>query len=350
MKLESSKLKTALANLGPIFKGRQSLPILSCVKLHTERNRLHITASNLDEFMVERIECDEEIASTCVSYSHLKLSIFGDEVEIKIQKESVVIKCGIDETKISTRNTEEFPLLPKFEKPSSHGVSCADLAASVGSVSWASSTDDSRYMLQSVLVESEAKSLRCIATNGRELAIAESALIGSVFQVVIPSAFVTNLSSALDRVGASFSSTTNYVKVAHEWGNYFCKQMEGNYPNYKAVIPTKSKPLGRVNVSDLKNIVSQCVGFAAQGEARGVFKFAEKELEIEFEGDGGSKLSRHLAGEFSPLTIALSTRKMLAVLNNATTETAELLFTDELSPLVLKSGDLMVATMPMRLA
>lgn len=348
MIIQTKPLIAALNNIKPVVSRRITLSILACVKLHTERNRLHITATNLDEFIVERVEVEGEIEPVCVSFNYLLMALSGETTAIKLQKGSLKISCGENETEIATIDAADFAPLPEMKKSENHGVACNELGNAVNLVSWASLEDESRYVLKSVYVSSSEKKLSAVATNGRELAIAESAIIGSDFDLLAPSEFIGNFSFALSRTGATLSTTDNQIKVSHEWGNYFCKKVEGNYPNYSQVIPKGQKPLGTVSVDEFRAVVQSCVGFSQNSEAKGLFKFSKNELEIEFLGDNNAKLSRHMAGSFAAFGISLSTKKMLKILSNIKTDEAKLFFTDELSPISIESGELKVFTMPMR--
>ena len=350
MKIETKKIQAAMFALRPIFKGCQSLPILSCVKLHTESNRLHIAASNLDEFQVERVECDGEISPVCVSFNQLSLSLAGETAEIVADKTTLTITCGLDETVLSTLDAEEFPPLPKFENSQTHGVPCGDLAAAIKQVLFAASVDISRYVLQSVLIESTAKKTTAIATNGRELAIVELPVLSSKFEAIPASAFCGNLVNALTREGAAFASNDSKVKVTHDSGVYFAKQIEGKYPNWAQVLPKKTTKLGVVDVKPLADILSAVMGFDNKTDARGICTFSKDGLLIEFVGESGSKLTRHIGGSFPDFKIAMSLRKLLLIFQNLETEKATLLHSgDELSPIIVESGDLRVISMPMRM-
>ncbi|MEI6730927.1 MAG: hypothetical protein WCL30_06670, partial [Pseudomonadota bacterium] len=131
MKIQTAQLKSALDNIRPIVGRKTSLPILSCVKLHAENNRLNITASNIDEFIIESVDCEGDIAPTCVSFNHLAMAISGKEAELESASSTLLVKCGRNETEIATLDAEEFPPNPKFDKPQNHAVDCDELAKSV---------------------------------------------------------------------------------------------------------------------------------------------------------------------------------------------------------------------------
>jgi DNA polymerase III subunit beta len=350
MKIKTQALKTALNNVRPAIRGRATLPILACVKLKTQKGKLCISATNLDEYFIEFIEADGEMEPICVSYEYIYLALSGESCELKLDKNWLTIICQNAETKIATMDADEFVAPPKLDKPTTHGLACSELAESIKSVAWASSTDESRYILKSVLIESTAKKLSVLATNGRELAIHKSELIGSDCSILAPSAFISGFCSALVRKGAILSDNENQIHVTHDEGEYFCKKLEGNYPNYKQVIPTDQKPLGSVAVAEFLGVVSSCVGFRDESEARGIFTFSKTNMLIEFIGDNGTALTRKLDGKFEKLVIGLSTKKLVRIFSNLKTEEAKLFFNDEFSPIVIEAGDLQVTTMPMRMS
>ncbi len=315
MKIDPKKLRFALDNLKSVIGRRNTLPILSTVKLHTDGNGLNLSVTNLDEFAVERVEADGEIKPVCVGFNHLHMALFGETCEIIEGKGAIVVKCGEDETELSTMPATEFVEHPTMKGATNHGVACPELAASIKSVGWAAATDQTRYILLSVHIKSSAKMLTVTSTNGRELATVETPLIGSDFEIVFPSEYMGNFCAALARPGAIMASNDKQIHVSHDAGEYICKMLEGNYPNYKQVIPAAKnlKALGTVSTAEFLAVVSSCIGYSNDTEAKGTYKFTKKGLTIEFLGDNNARLVRHLAGNFADFTVALATKKMARI-------------------------------------
>jgi DNA polymerase-3 subunit beta len=350
MIIDSKQLAVALGNLKPLISARNTLPILSCVHIGTDKGRLRIAATNLDEYAIELVDADGELESVCVNFWHLSMAISGKETEITMAKKGVAIKCGDDETILGTQESSEFPEVMAMKDAKTHGVSCPDLAASIKSVGWAASTDTTRYILNSVYIVSKAKSLDVISTNGRELAIASTPLIGSEFDFVFPSPFISNFVNALARPGAILSTTENHASVTHDAGQYVSKLVEGNYPNYKMVIPANVKPLGTVSVEEFLGVMSSCVGYAVEQNESGTFRFSKTGLVVSMTIKDGPQLTRHLLGAFVEFNIALSVKKTQNIFRSIKTEEAKIFYVDELSPIIFESGNLRVLMTPMRMS
>jgi DNA polymerase-3 subunit beta len=351
MNIDASKLRTALDNLKPLVGRRQTLPILACVKLHTERNRLHLAATNLDEFAVEQVEAGGELKPACIRFDHLYNALFGDTADIALKENKISVRCGKDSSSLSAVDAAEFPTLPKMVKSAKQGLACGELSRFVKSVSWAASSDPVRYNINSVFIESSGKELMAVATNGREMAFVKEAIIGSDCEFLIPSAFAANAAAALARDGAILETSENQIRVTHNEGEYYCKQVEGRFPNYKRVIPLETKPLGKLNVAEaiamLRSIV--CYGDAADTDIKGIFIFSKNGLVVKFdEPRAGTELSRELAGKYTDFTVALSAAKMLKIFQHIQAEDVTIRFVDIFSPLVIEAGNLTAMTMPMR--
>lgn len=350
MIINSKQLSVALGNLKPLMSARNTLPILSCVHIGTDKGRFRIAATNLDEYAIELVDADGELGSVCVNFWHLSMAVSGKETEITMAKKGVSIKCGDDETILGTQDATEFPEVMAMKDAKTHGASCPDLAASIKSVGWAAATDPTRYILNSVYVVSKSKSLEVISTNGRELAISSTPLIGSEFDFVFPSQFVANFVNVLARPGAILSTTENHACVTHDAGQYICKLVDGQYPNYKTVIPEKVKPLGTVSVEEFLGVISGCVGYATEHTESGTFRFSKTGLVVSMDIKDGPQLTRHLLGAFVEFNIALSVKKTQNIFRSIKTEEVKLFFVDELSPIVFETGNLRVLMMPMRLS
>ncbi|MDE2103691.1 MAG: hypothetical protein KGL39_41015, partial [Patescibacteria group bacterium] len=244
MKIETKKLKTALDVLKPVVGRRNTLPVLSAVKIESSGKLLTLTASNLDEYASESVECDEKLVAKCINFDDLYKSFGADEVSISQNGESISVEFNNDGVKHPTMPVEDFPITPKMDGAKKHGASCRDVGDGIDMVSWCASEDAGRYAIQAVRIESESNALSVVATDGNQLAKYETKIIGSKFDLNIPAAFGPRLAESLRREGATLSSNENWIRVDHESGFYMCKQNDANYPNWRSVIPKEKTKLG----------------------------------------------------------------------------------------------------------
>ena len=107
------------------------------------------------------------------------------------------------------------------------------------------STDSSRYILQSAFVDVGDKDAHYIvATNGREMFSANSFKLGFKESLIIPhrkfltwNGFVEDGDWNICLAAPQDKEITGWVRVQSDHWTLITKQIEGNYPNWKAPIP-----------------------------------------------------------------------------------------------------------------
>lgn len=347
MKLKTSDITEALSRLRPIISRRTTLPILSCVKIHADRNRLHFTVSDLDQVQVEKIECEGEFEPICVNFSALQNAVGGETTSLHCSKNIMVVSCDFGTTELDTLDAAEFPPSPKIDGLKKIGVSCEDLSNAIKATLWAASDNDARYILQSVHIVGGAKMLHVEATNGRELAIIDQPLISGNFETIVPSANASGLAESLTRKGAELSTNEKHIKVTHEFGSYCSKQVDGKYPNTKQVVPAKQTKIGELDVESMAGIFSRCNFFTDPARTPiAQMSFSPDGVKVEFVGRG-SNLDLKSAGKFSKFTARVNAKSFYRVLKNITGPKAAISCDakdDKFPVLILQSGDLFIYT------
>jgi len=156
---------------------------------------------------------------------------------------------------------DEFPALPEFSDDRSFTIEQATLAGMLKSVSYAQSSDETRYMLNGVyftFTESEDAEgtgrLSLVATDGRRLAKIDHEMEvgeGLSGSLILPAKTVSELTRLLDK-GESLKIDFNDRRVAFQIHTkdetdgfvgdiqLVSKVVEGNYPNYQQVIPKET--------------------------------------------------------------------------------------------------------------
>lgn len=344
MKIQTKKLVTALANLQRIVKSSaNTLPVLSCVLIKVEGNRLSLTASNLDERQEEWLECEGTIESCCVNLNFIANAIGGEEVELTLDGQTLVIQFGQTVFKLGTIAPEEFPAVMQGEF-SNIAVPCHDLANGVDAVAWCASKDPTRHIYQSVQLLGKPKEFRALSTDGRNVAMMKSALICPEFEILVPDGFAKNFADALRRKESVLSACENAVRVAHVDGAYWCKQVDGKYGNVDGVLPDekKMKAVGDANKSDLVDIADKCLLFVDLARTPVVdLEFSKTGILAQFIG-GGSGQKMSFSGKFKPQSFKLNAKSLKECASACPSETIQVYAHDSLPPIVFKDGDLTV--------
>src|SRR5687768_12694332 len=253
--IAKDQILNGLQSVQNVVSTRTTLPILSNVLMRASEGRVEFTATDLDV----TVSCSVEAGVTKPGATTIPVKkLFGiirelnsQEIEIETDDKNVTsIRCGSSFFKIRGLAAEEFPPLPKFKEDKRVTVPQAKFRGMLKKTSFAISSDESRYVLNGIFLSLKDHKITLVATDGRRLALVdEEADISDKSQgeFIIPSKAVNELSRLLSDKGeveVNFSDNQASFTLKSEKGAgalIITKLIEGNYPNYRQVIPAETK-------------------------------------------------------------------------------------------------------------
>ncbi len=229
---------------------KSSLPVLSNVLLEAEDNKLKLTATDLDLGICATIPVtiEQQGAITVPAkkfFDIIKALPDGSEITLAMKKNNFVsIKSGKAQFKIIGLPKEEFPQLPLFKDKDAIVMSQESLRGMLNLTDFAISRDDTRYVLNGILLTVTGDIVRVVATDGRRLAVSNKTLDKKTMverAVIIPNKTIQEVKRMLTEEG-EVKIKFGDNQVLFEFPNCFIlsRLIEGEYPNYKKVIPEKS--------------------------------------------------------------------------------------------------------------
>jgi DNA polymerase-3 subunit beta len=222
---------------------------------------------------------------------------------------------------------------------------------------YAISTDESRYVLNGVLLSFKENKLTMVATDGRRLALVEHDLEfpkSSEVDVILPTKAVQELQRILHQE-EPLQITLSENQIAFDLGNIYLvsKLIEGNYPNYKQVVPAEAKERITIDRETLLNAVRRVALLSSEKSNSVKLTFTKNNLDITANTPevGEAKESLPVAYKGKDFTIAFNPLFMMDPLRNLEADEVYLDFIDELSPGVIKyKKPFLYVIMPMRTA
>jgi DNA polymerase-3 subunit beta len=175
---------------------------------------------------------------------HLRLGN-RSEVEVTVDsKNYATIKSGPSTFKIIGLSDSEFPPLPNFEGAKTFKIPQADLKNGLKKTSFAISTDETRYVLNGIFTSFRDGKMTLVATDGRRLAMVDADLefpASHETDVIIPSKAVQEIQRLLGDAGeVEVKLSDSQISFTVGDSLLASKLIEGNYPNYRQVIPGDS--------------------------------------------------------------------------------------------------------------
>ena len=233
-----------------VVERRQTMPILSNVLLSTQGTKLSITATDLEVEMVAEAEVKGEGNGDITVPGRKLHDIFralpeGTSVEFTLNGDRLTIKAGRSRFTLSTLRAADFPTIDEIAAKQTLRLNKLDLRRLVEKTHFSMAQQDVRYYLNGLLLETEKKRLRAVATDGHRLALSEVDLLGAANrdeQLIVPRKGVLELSRLLDGDGeVQLALGANHIRVQLDGVRLTSKLIDGRFPEYSRVVPNQPK-------------------------------------------------------------------------------------------------------------
>lgn len=372
-KINRDHFSTGLQQVLNVVSTRATMPILSNVLIKAENDTISLTTTNLDLGIRCHIKASVETAGAITlpvrKLATIVKSLPNNEVEVESTSgNQAKIASGGSLFRIMGIGEEDFPALPSFEDQHVYNLAQDEFVNMLRSVSYAQSTDENRHILNGVYFIFEEDKMTLVATDGRRLALTSKDMEISgenAGNLILPAKTVAELERLLGQ-GESVKITFNERQVAFEIAikseseesglqdsiYLVSKIVEGNYPNYKQVIPKETEH--RIKVE--RELMQECVQRAAlvTSDKNNSVKVKLSQNLLEISGSspefGESHETMAIAYEGGDVQVAFNPGFLMDPLKALTKDEVYFEFKDELSPGVFKTLDsFLCVIMPLRI-
>lgn len=264
---DREKLLEAMQTCQRAISGKSMLPILSGVLLKTEKNKLVLSATDLEISIRTEVEVETKDKGNMIVPAKLVMDILNslenETVEFISPADSgpLEIMAGESKFSLSVQQEEDFPKIPEAGETPACEISGVEFTRATREVVKAASRDESKPVLTGVLVEITKNMLKMVATDSYRLAVCETKITDGptdAISLIVPARSLRELHrilSATESGSVSVSLTEN--QVVFKVGNVemISRMIDGEFPNHKQIIPEgyekrlkmdKNKALGSI--------------------------------------------------------------------------------------------------------
>lgn len=362
MKLKVSKdlILESLQKVQSVISTRSTLPILSNILFKAEKDKLWISATDLDVSVRTAVEAEVTETGGTTLPARRVLSVFRElptnDIDIDVDdKDAASIRSGTSFFKLIGISEDEFPPLPKFDGGKVYNIDQGLFRDMLRNTSYAASTDEQRQILSGILLSFKGDKLTVVATDGRRMALMEQELeFPKDFDadLVVPFKTVDELLKTLqDKGNLKIQATKN--QIAFEFDNMLVvsKLVEGAYPNFRQVIPAQCAERVTVEREALLTSLRRVAILANEKSNSVKLQFVKNRLEITAItpdiGEAHESMAINYSGK--QISIAFNPNFMMDPLKNLISDEVFMELSDDLSPGVIKSNiPFIYVLMPMR--
>jgi DNA polymerase-3 subunit beta len=367
LSIAKDQILTGLQAVQNVVSTRTTLPILSNVLMRAEGDQVEFTATDLDVTVACKVEAKvKKGGSTTVPVKKLfgiVRELGGNEIDIETDDKNVTsIRCSASFYKINGLGADEFPPLPKFKDDKKVSLPQETVKAMMRKTSFAVSTDESRYVLNGIFISLKDHKMTMVATDGRRLALVDEEVDiaeKSSGEFIVPAKAVTELNRLLQEKGdVEIKFGENQASFALKEDKGFSvlvitKLIEGNYPNYRQVIPAEVKERVPLSREEFLQALRRAEIMTSEKANSVKLTFGKNSLAITANSPEVGEARETLAVNYKgkEIAIAFNPRYLIDALNALGEDEVFFELIDELSPGVLKiNGPFLYVVMPMRLS
>ncbi|MFC1497502.1 DNA polymerase III subunit beta [Verrucomicrobiota bacterium] len=358
--IQKEDMLEGLQRVQSVVGNRTTLPVLSNVLFTGKKKTLSLTTTDLDVSVRCNVKAEIKKEGSSTLPAKRLFSIIRElpdkAIDIEIDDKNVAtIKCGSSFFKIIGLSDEEFPPIPKVEGKYSYHLDQGAFKEMMRKTAYAASADETRYVLNGVLLSFKGNKLIVVATDGRRLALVEHEIEfpkEAETNVILPTKTVTELLHTLADDG-ELKIYVSDKQATFEFGETLIasKLIDGTYPNFKQVIPAACEERVAIERESLLAALKRVsmVTFNKTNATRLTFAKNKVVMSAIVPDVGEAREVIPIKYSGKEITVAFNAEYMMDPLRNLTSDEIFVELTDDLSPGVIKCDiPFLYVLMPMR--
>ena len=232
-----------------VVEKKQTLPILSHVLIQLKGNKLTLTTTDMELEISASNKIKSGVEATFTIYAKDLIDIVRKlpektQIKFKIEENKVYLNANKNTFELNTFNHLDFPALPKTQNSSIIKIKQDTLKELIENTSFSMGNQDIRAYLNGLFFELNKDSLTVVATDGHRLSIGEVSQESSLEEkktVILPRKAVLELTKLLNKSTQNIAEihlSDNYFSLIDSSTKIISRLIDGNFPNYKQVMPT----------------------------------------------------------------------------------------------------------------
>lgn len=366
--VNSSYLLKQLSYINGVITANPVVPILENFLFEIDKNRLTVTASDLQTSMITEITVESKEKGNIAVPARILLDTLKNlpdqPVTFSMDESTYSIELSSDNGryKLSGENATDFPKVPTVSNDFSATISSEVLGRAINNTIFATSNDELRPAMTGVYVNLGEKNTTFVSTDGHRLVRYRRSDVKSDngSTIIIPRKALNLLKATLPGENTDVSIDFNAANAFFKFGTIrmICRLIDERFPDYENVIPTASTIKMTINRVDFLSSLKRISIYANKTTHQVRLKITGSELQVsaedlDFSNEANERLACEHEGE--DIEIGFNARFMVEMLTNLDTEQIKLNMTAPNKAGVIlpadadKNEDILMLVMPVML-
>jgi DNA polymerase-3 subunit beta len=270
LKVTQENLSKALSYVARVANTRSTLPILGNVLLRISDNRLSIAATNLDiainSYLGAQVQEEGSITVPARLFQDLVTGLPSGVIELEKDEQRLKINAEQYKSVINGISAEEFPVMPAIDNGQEWNIPAMVLKQGLQQVLSAASNDESRPILTGVLFHTTDGWLTIASTDSYRLAEKRLLETTASIRLLIPATALHDVQRIINDYSGDVYVAHDDQQVQFRAGDVelVARLIEGNYPDYRKLIPKEFATTAELPRQELINIVKVTSLFARE--------------------------------------------------------------------------------------
>jgi DNA polymerase-3 subunit beta len=274
------KLKEGIKIAERLAQKSLTLPILQNINLKTEKNFLCFSATNLEMgikyWSLVKTEKEGQAVIPAKVFSQLVDFLPQKPISLEKKENDLLISCQDYKSVIKGFNPEEFPIIPEVKEGESISVPCQIFCQAMGQVVDIASPLVARPEISGIYFVFQKNMIKIVATDSFRLGEQKIFLKNSLSQeysLILPQQTIKEVINIFGQKEGDLKIylSPNQVlfeylmpETSHPQVQLVSRLIEGNYPDYEAIIPEKTTTQIQVQKNELLNQIKSASLFASK--------------------------------------------------------------------------------------
>jgi len=307
---------------------RQTLPILSNLLIQVTKNKIVITATDLEIEIKNIINLDDESESFEFTLPARKTADIcrnfedGSVINFTVNQENVVISANKSKFTLSVLPSLDYPKIELINTNNQFTIPQNTLKKIINNVSFAMAQQDVRYYLNGMLFEINNNSFSAVTTDGHRLALTQAYIktgLNESKQVIIPRKTVIEIQKILNDIDDIVDVCIDNNHIRFTVGSIILtsKLIDGKFPDYKRVIPSNNDITAKINRDLFKQALVRSAIISNEKFKGAKFIFSGNLLTVETQNSERENSKEEIPIEYSfrDLTIGFNISYILDIIN-----------------------------------
>lgn len=342
--VSSSSLSRQLNIISGVLNTNNTLPILDDFMFEINKNKLTISASDLETTISAKITVESKESGNIAIPARLLLDVLKTFPEqpltflIDEKNFGIEICSDYGKYKLSGHSAEEFPRIPAIESSTALEMTSSILLRALNKTIFATGNDELRPVMNGVLCELTPDDITFVATDAHKLArykrtdarseVATSFIIPkkplNLLKNTLPDEKDVQVKIEYNESNVFFSfSTKGESASGGDNIELICRLVDGKYPNYEAVIPKDNPNVLTIDRMAFLNSVNRVSIFANKTTHQVRLKLSGSEIlisaeDLDFANEANERLTCQYEGE--DMEIGFNSKFLVEILSNLDTD------------------------------